>query len=178
MTEWKTLSKEPVFENGKFVKIENHKIELPDGKVINNWTWIITPDYVNVAATTNDGKYLCFRQTKYAVSGTSIAPVGGYIEPNEKPIDAAKRELLEETGYTANEWIDLGSFVADANRGCGNAYLFLAKGATKITDSIKDDLEEQELLFLNKHELESYLSQGEVKVLSWAFTFYKSLMIT
>lgn len=177
MTEWKTLSKKPVFENGKFVKIENHKIELHDGKVIDDWSWIILPNYVNVAVITDDQKYLCFRQTKYAINGTSIAPIGGYIEPNENPLDAAKRELLEETGYSANEWIDLGNFVVDANRGCGNAYLFLAKDAKKITESIKDDLEEHELLLLDKHELHTLLLNGEVKILSWALTFFKSLMI-
>ena len=116
-------------------------------------------------------------QTKYAVSGITIAPVGGYIEPDEKPIDAAKRELLEETGFTAREWIDLGSFIVDANRGCGSAFLFFAKGAHKIAEPKSDDLEEQELLHLTRHEIESILSKGEVKVLSWAFTFTKALSI-
>ncbi len=177
MTEWKTLSKEPVFESGKFLKIENHKIELHDGRVINDWSWVIMPDFVNVVAVTAEGKYLCFRQTKYAVNGTTIAPVGGYIEPGEKPLNAAKRELLEETGYSSNEWIDLGNYIADANRGCGNGFFFLAKDAVKIAEPIKDDLEEQELLLVTKPELESFLLQGEVKVLSWAFTFTKALMI-
>lgn len=177
MKEWKTLSKELVFEDEKFLKVENHKVELHDGRIIDNWSWVITPDFVNVVAITDDGKYLCFRQTKYAVNGISIAPVGGYIEPNEKPIDAAKRELLEETGYAANEWIELGNFVVDANRGCGNGFLFLSKSIYKISEPKKDDLEEQKMVFLTRKEIESALAKNEIKVFSWAFAFTRSLLI-
>jgi len=177
MTEWKTLNKETILETGKFLKVENHKIELHDGSVIENWPWIILPDFVNVIAVTNDEKIVCFRQSKYALSGTSIAPIGGYIEPGETAFEAAKRELLEETGFTANDWIELGSYVLDANRGCNIAHFYLAKDARKIAEPIKDDLEEQQIQFLSIDEIHSVVKNGEVKVLSWAFVFLKALSV-
>jgi len=112
MQPWKTLSRRTILNQGQYLIVENHTIELPDGHVITDWPWLITPDYVNVVATTDEDEFLCFRQTKYAVDGTSLAPVGGYLEPGEEPLTAARRELLEETGYQASEWIDLGQ--ADA----------------------------------------------------------------
>ena len=117
---------------------------------------------------TDDGEFLCFRQTKYAVGGTSLAPVGGYLEPGEEPLVAAQRELLEETGYHASDWIDLGHYAVDGNRGAGIAYLYLAHGARRVAEASPDDLEEQQLLHLSRSELETALVAGEFKLLSWA----------
>jgi ADP-ribose pyrophosphatase len=164
----KTVSKKTVLEMGKFLTVENHSVELPDGRVIDNWPWVITPDYINVVAVTDDGRFPIFRQTKYSVEGTSLAPVGGYIDPGEDPLSAAKRELLEETGYEAARWTYLGTYSADGNRGGGTAYFYLAEGARHVGDIESDDVEEQELLLLSRSEVEAALDACEFKVLPWA----------
>jgi 8-oxo-dGTP pyrophosphatase MutT (NUDIX family) len=164
----KTVSNKTLLDMGKYLVVENHSVELPDGRVIHDWPWIITPDYINVVAVTDDGKFPVFRQTKYSVEGTSLAPVGGYLDPGEDPLTAAKRELLEETGYEASEWTHLGSFPVDGNRGAGVANLYLAQGAHFVADIDSDDLEEQELLLLSRSEMEAALDAGEFKVLAWA----------
>ena len=168
MRPWKTISRHTILDHSKYLVVESHEVELPDGRTIKDWPWIVTPDYVNVAAVTEAGEFLCFRQTKYAVEGESLAVVGGYIEAGEKPLAAAQRELLEETGYASPEWIDLGSYVVDGNRGAGTAHLFLALRAHRVAEAIADDLEEQELLLLTCPEMESALARGEFKVLAWA----------
>jgi len=153
--------------HSKYLIVEKHAIELPDGHIIDDWPWLITPDFVNVVAVTEEAEFLCFRQTKYAVDGTSLAPVGGYLEPGEAPLAAAQRELLEETGYQAAEWIDLGHYVVDGNRGAGTAYLFLACGARRVMEPDPDDLEELQLLRLKHSDLEAALAAGEFKLLPW-----------
>lgn len=170
MQSWKTLRRTPALRSrdGKFLTVELHRVELPDGRLIDEWPWVITPDYVNVAAITTDGEWLCFRQAKYAVTGTTLAVVGGYLEPGEQPLAAAQRELLEETGYVAPEWVALGQYAVDGNRGCGNAHLFLAHGASWTQPINADDLEEQELLRLSQGEVRQALMRGEFKVLAWA----------
>ena len=167
MESWKTLSRKTILDKGKFLRVEDHTIELPDGRIIEDWPWIITPDYANVLAVTPEGNYLIFRQTKYSVDGPSLAPVGGYIEPGEKPLAAARRELLEETGFTAENWVSLGSFPIDGNRGAGVAHYFLATDAQEVAAIDADDLEEQELLLLSKDELIEALKAGEFKLLPW-----------
>jgi ADP-ribose pyrophosphatase len=164
----KAVSKRTVLNMGKYLVVENHSVELPDGRVIHDWPWIITPDYVNVVAVTDDGKFPLFRQTKYSVDGTSLAPPSGYIDPGEDPLTAAERELFEETGYEASEWKHLGSFPVDGNRGAGTANLYLAQGARRVANIDSDDVEEQELLLLSRSELETALDAGEFKVLAWA----------
>ena len=168
MKQWKTLAREPVLEGNRYLCVERHTIELPDGRMIENWPWVIMPDYVNVVAVNEEKQFLCFRQTKYAIEGTSLAPVGGYIDSGESALAAAQRELLEETGYAAEEWTQLGSFPVDANRGCGVGNFFLARGARKAAQPKQDDLEEQTLLLLTREEVESALGRGEFRILSWA----------
>lgn len=170
MKPWKTLSRRTILNHSKYLIVENHTVELPDGRIITDWPWLITPDYVNVLVMTQEREFLCFRQTKYAVNGTSLAPVGGYLEPGEQPLAAAQRELLEETGYQATDWVDLGHYAVDGNRGAGTAYLYLARGARRVAKASPDDLEEQQLLRLSCSELEAALVAGEFKLLSWATT--------
>lgn len=163
----KTLNRELVLDMSPYLQVESHQVKLPDGRVIENWPWLISPDFINVAAITKENEYLCFRQTKYSIKGTSLAPVGGYIHPREDPLRAAKRELLEETGYKAARWESLGEFAVDGNRGNGNAHFFLAREAEWVQEPNSDDLEEQILLKLSRTEVEVAVTRGAFKVLPW-----------
>jgi ADP-ribose pyrophosphatase len=168
MKPWKTKTRQTVLDQRPWLTVENHTVELPDGRLISDWPWIITPDYVNVVAVTAEGQFICFRQVKYGVEGTTLGIVGGFVEQGEEPIQAAQRELLEETGYESPEWTPLGSYRVDPNRGIAVGHLYLARQARYVTPRNADDLEEQELLLLTRSEMEGALEQGQFKVLAWA----------
>ncbi len=178
MQSWKTLARSTIFDHSKYLRIEQHTIELPGGRIIQDWPWIITPDYVNIAVLTTEGMFLCFRQTKYAIPETSLAPVGGYLEPGEEPLATARRELQEETGYQASEWVNLGSYAVDGNRGAGVAHLFLARDARQLSDPHEADLEEQEMLLLQPEQVVQALSAGQFKVIAWATVMALALLHT
>ena len=168
MQPWKTLSRTTILKHSKYLTVEDHTIELPDGRVVEHWPWLDMPDYAIVLPVTKEGDFLCFRQTKYGVEGTSLAPIGGYLDAGEDPLIAAKREMREETGFESSEWISLGHYISDGNHGAGVAHLFLARNARQVAARNADDLEEQQLLKLNKLELDEALADGEFKVLAWA----------
>lgn len=172
---WKTKSRRTLLNYSRFLKVEVHEVALPDGQIIDNWPWIIIPDAAIVVAKTKSGHYLCFRQTKYAVEDTTLAPVGGMVEKNEDPLAAAKRELVEETGYQAERWISLGSYALDPNRGVNVVNLFFAYEAEKVGSPSSDDLEDQDLLKLTRDEVLIALRKGEFKVLSWTAAFSMAL---
>jgi ADP-ribose pyrophosphatase len=165
---WKTISRQTILDHSRFLTVESHAIQLPTGEVIEDWPWIIIPDAAVVLAKTRDEKYVCFRQTKYAIDGQSLAPVAGMVEDGEDPLQTAKRELLEEAGYVSDVWTHLGSYTVDPNRGVGKVDLFVAREARMVAAPDSDDLEEQELVFLSRRELEAALMAGEFKILSWA----------
>jgi 8-oxo-dGTP pyrophosphatase MutT (NUDIX family) len=176
MQSWKTRSRRTVLQRGKWLTVEEHEVELPNGTVIPDWSWVVTPDYVNVAAVTAAGEFVCFRQVKYAIDGPTLSLCGGYIEPGEEPAAAARRELLEETGYAADEWISLGRYPVDGNRGCGNAHIYLATGARLERDIVRDDLEEMEMRLIPQEEMRAALLRGECGLLSWSQAFALALL--
>jgi len=167
MKNWKTRSRKVIFTSGRFLTVEMHSVELPSGEVVDDWPWIITPDYVNILPITTEGEFICFRQEKYGIPKPCLAAVGGYLEAGEDPLKAAKRELLEETGMRAGRWVSLGKYQIDGNRGNGTAHLYLALDARPEAEINADDLEEQELLILNREEIETALMAGEFMVLPW-----------
>ena len=171
MHAWETLSRRVILDHSRFLTVESHTIRMPDGDCLTDWPWIITPDFVTVVAINENGEFILFRQTKYAIEGESLAPAGGYIESGESPLTAAKRELLEEVGYTSDSWTHLGSYPVDGNRGVGSAHIFLALDAvpeTGVGGSLEsDDLEEQEMLFMPQEEVAAALRNQQFKVLPW-----------
>ncbi|MFA6469160.1 MAG: NUDIX hydrolase [Bacteroidota bacterium] len=168
MKSWKTLSRTTILDHSKWLKVEDHTIELPNGTILEKWCWIVSPEYVNVVVQDEEENFVCFRQTKYAANGITLAPVGGYLEPDEDALTCARRELREELGYEAKEWIPLGNFPCDGNHGNGTAHLFLAKGAHLVGEIIADDLEEQHIVVLTRQEMMQSLLHGDFKVLSWS----------
>jgi ADP-ribose diphosphatase len=168
MRPWRTRSRRTILDQSPWISVESHEVELPDGSVIEDWPWLVGRVFVNVVAVTEDGRFVVFRQTKYAVDGLTLAPVGGYLEDGEEPLPGARRELLEETGYEATAWTPLGRYVVDGNRGAGVGHLYLAQGARHVAEPEADDLEEHVLLLLSRDEVEAALLAGEFKVMSWA----------
>lgn len=168
MKPWKTKTRRTILDQRPWLLVENHTVELPDGRLIPDWPWIITPDYVNVVAVTAQERFLCFRQVKYGIEGMTLGIVGGFVEAGEEPLRAARRELREETGYEAVDWVPLGSYRVDPNRGVAMGHFYLARQAQYVAPRNADDLEEQELVLLTRSEMEAALDGGEFKVLAWA----------
>jgi 8-oxo-dGTP pyrophosphatase MutT (NUDIX family) len=144
MLPWKTLSRSIVLDEKPWLVVERHRVELPDGRVIPNWHWVIIPDYVNVIAVTEAGQFLCFRQVKYAIEGPTLGIVGGYINTGEEPLAAAQRELREETGYERPAGQSWGIIVSIERHRYGAIFTWPRGLCGRPV--IVDDLEEQELL--------------------------------
>eukprot|EP00823_Brevimastigomonas_motovehiculus_P006845 TRINITY_DN57_c8_g1_i1.p1 TRINITY_DN57_c8_g1~~TRINITY_DN57_c8_g1_i1.p1 ORF type:complete len:296 (-),score=77.78 TRINITY_DN57_c8_g1_i1:318-1205(-) len=179
---WRTVEKKTIHKSGKWLTLESHKVELTDTKktVIPEWAWINSMDFINVACVTKDHQWVVFNQTKYGVGvslhSNTLAPVGGYLNEGENPLEAAKRELKEESGYVSNNWVKLHTGIPDANRGAGIGYLFLALDAEFAGKSESDDLEEQQTMLLSTDDIEHAVMLERFKVHSWSLTMAMSLL--
>lgn len=165
---WKTLDRRILLRRPPWLEIGEEDVELPDGRVIENFNWIATRDFAIVVPLTDDGHTILVRSYKHGVRAVALSFPAGYLEPGEDPLAAARRELREETGYEAPEWIPLGSFVVDGNYGSGAMHAFLATGARKVTEPDSGDLEEMALERVTWDEAVAALRQGEVKQLASA----------
>ncbi len=101
LTEYR-ISSERVFE-GHFVKVQSDQVTLPNGKTTCR-EYIKHPGAVVILPVFDDGTVLLERQFRYPLNQVFIEFPAGKIDPDEAALDCAKRELLEETGYTAQSW--------------------------------------------------------------------------
>jgi ADP-ribose pyrophosphatase len=89
--------------DGHFLKLERDRVRLPDGKEATR-EFIRHPGAVVILPILDDGSILLERQFRYPHDRSFIEFPAGKIDPGEASLACAKRELLEETGYTASEW--------------------------------------------------------------------------
>ena len=167
---WKVNSNEKVFDADPYFNIERQSVVLPSGKIVNDYYQIKMPKYTSIIAENEKGKNSSFpwissrnwRRETYSFPG-------GSVENNEKVLDCAKRELLEETGLIGSNWLCHGSFVGDASKQCGIYYIYLAKSLKKIAEPESDDLEDVKVDFLTREELVKITSTSSNVPLSLGF---------
>lgn len=121
-----------------------------------------TRDWVNVIARTEDGRYLFVRQFRFGTERITTEIPGGVIEPNESPLEAAVRELREETGHVADHWQALGSVEPNPAFHDNRCYHFLADQARLVGDLQLDPGEDIVVDLLSEEELRTGLRSGTI----------------
>lgn len=157
---WRTLARREVLSVPGRLTVSVEKVELPDGKIIDDYWQVTARSYVVVFAETQDRKIICLRQYRHGPRRVNLELVAGQIEDGEEPLQAAQRELREEAGYASAAWEPLGPYVASASQGSGTAYYFRARAAVWTQSPASGDLEDGELLLLTRDELIAELRQG------------------
>lgn len=104
---WKLIKRKNAYSS-KFVNIYEDKVELPNGETINDYTVVEKPNIVMIVATDNENNILILNEYKYGANEFLLTLPAGHKKENEKPIETAKRELLEETGFITNEFEEVG----------------------------------------------------------------------
>jgi ADP-ribose pyrophosphatase len=163
---WKLLKRARLFSAEPWFTIYCDMVELPGGRILNDFYKVVMPDFAVVVPITDANEIVMVRGYKHGLGRVSLSTPAGYIDPGETPAQAASRELLEETGYAASEWHALGSFMLDGNRHCGVAHLYLARHATKMGAATQADPDESlELELIRAERFFDLIRNGELALL-------------
>jgi len=165
---WTVESEEALYEAPPWIRLSKQALVLPNGRRVDDFHQLALPDFVATVAMTGDGRLVLIRQYKHGVGETTLTLPGGMVERNEPPQQAARRELLEETGYEARHWAPLGSFTVHGNLGAGQGHFFKAVYAKPIQEPHSGDLEDMEIVLMTRSEVETAIASGEVALLNHA----------
>lgn len=120
------------------------------------------PDWINVIAITKDGRFVMEKQYRHGLEVISTELPCGVIEEGEDPLYAAKRELLEETGYSGGEWSKLMTLSPNPSSMNNLAHCFLAVGVEKTAEQSLDENEELEVVLMSEDEVRELLVNGGI----------------
>ncbi|MFW6116876.1 MAG: NUDIX hydrolase [bacterium] len=165
---WEVIHRHKVVDASPWLELWVESVRLPDGCLVREYYQLEQPDYAVVFALTESSEVISLWRYKHGPRNVNLGLPAGYVMPDESPLEAAQRELLEETGYKADSWRHLGSFTVDGNRGCGKAHMYLAQELHAIAEPAPDDLEEVELEIMGLEELNLHLQSGKVATLGAA----------
>lgn len=161
---WQVLSRDKLFSVPGRVDIYRETVRLPDGRTVEDFCQTTGPAFAVIFAETAAGEIVLLRQYKHGPRRVTLGLPGGHIEEGEPPLEAAQRELLEETGYGGGSWQALGSFCAAGNQGGSVAHAFRCKGAVRLADPDSGDLEEMTVELLDRAALSKAVSGGEFAI--------------
>jgi len=153
------LDSELMYE-GDFIKVRKDKVRLPDG-AISSREYINHPGAVAVLAMLDNGNLVMERQYRYAPQREFIELPAGKIDYGEDILLTAQRELLEETGYVASEWIHLATAWPCIGYADERMEYFLARGLTHQGRNL-DDGEFLEVFELSLHEALEWIRLGKI----------------
>jgi ADP-ribose pyrophosphatase len=163
---WRRLASRLLLDRSPWLRVFADDVELPDGRRIEGYLRVDGRPYAAVFAVTEDQRAVFIRGYKYGPNRGCVQLPAGYLEEGEAPEAAARRELLEETGYQAQQWEDLGACYPDGNRGFGVAHFFLARAARAVQAPDSGDLEEVTVRTVPLAEIPALLASGEMVELS------------
>lgn len=146
--------------DGHFLKIQRDTIRLPDGKQSTR-EYIKHPGAVVILPMFEDGSVLLERQFRYPLQQVFIEFPAGKIDPEEEPLACAKRELLEETGYTATDWKFLCTIHNAIAYSDEHLDIFLARGLTAGEQKL-DEGEFLETFKTSVPELLAWIRDGKI----------------
>ena len=161
MMDWQILSSSYPFVC-PWLKVRMDHVRMPSGVEIPDFYVTELPDWVNVIAITADGKFIIEEQYRHGLRRVCFELCAGVVNHDETPLDAAKRELLEETGYGGGKWTAFGTYAPNASGTDNVSHAFLATGVEQRQSQALDATEDIHVHLVDEHELKTMMLDGRI----------------
>ena len=159
--DWTLLDSEPgpdlMIFSARFDRLRNPRNGLEMKRVV-----LPSVDWVNVVAIDTKGGCVMVRQYRFGSGTVTLETAGGMVDSGEAPIDSAKRELLEETGYGGGDWSSLGAVQPNPAYHDNQCHHFLARGVEPVKATEQGDGEAIEVLVMSEAQIIAAARTGEI----------------
>lgn len=174
MNPFKLISSSNVFQLKKY-SLREDELDIGNERKIKHYT-VVHPGAVVILPEIAEGEFLLIKQYRHSLAKSIYELPAGTLSKGEDPIDCAKRELIEETDFSASEWISLGA-IYPAPGFCDEIqYLFLARGLTP-SKGIKDEDEVIENIKMTSKEIKAGVLNGSINDAKTIATFFKAQLL-
>ncbi len=170
---WEEISTEHIVKD-EWIDFRRSAFRFPDGRIFEPYYTYSRRNYVIIVPSDEEGNFLLVRQFRQGIRKVTIEfPAGGIERKDgkeyggeddlntEDALAAAKRELLEETGYTSDEFVHLLTIPANATIADNYAHLYMAKNCRKVAGQSLDEMEFLNVEKYTAEEIEDMIAKGE-----------------
>jgi ADP-ribose pyrophosphatase len=160
-TVWETTDEKIILKAHVF-RYKQVKRKSPSTNQVGEFDIIQCSNWVNVLAITPDQKVVLIKQFRHGTNNYTVEIPGGAVNHGEDSLIGAKRELEEETGYTATKWISLGKVDVNPAFMTNACETFLAIDAVKTNEQNLDPFEEIEVYLEDLKKMPELVQQGTI----------------
>ena len=138
---WKTIHSESILET-PYVVVNKDDVMTDSGIEIKDFYTVWLHDAVGIVALTPDQQIILKKEYRYSQREETTEIPAGMVEKNDSdPLHAARRELLEETGYESDNWTYIGSVAENTSKLTNRAHLYIAENCIKTSEQKTDQTE-------------------------------------
>lgn len=174
--EWEVLKSEYLYKRPWLTARREH-VKLPTGAEIEDFYILEYPEFCNVIAITKEGKFLMERQYRHAQHLTAYEIPAGCVEEGEDPMEAAKRELYEETGYAGGKWSHLMTISPNAGACTNYSHTYVAEGVECVSSQHLEESEDIKIELMNEETVYEMLKNDEFHQAMMAAPLWKYFAI-
>uniref|UniRef100_A0A0C1NAW7 Nudix hydrolase domain-containing protein n=1 Tax=Tolypothrix bouteillei VB521301 TaxID=1479485 RepID=A0A0C1NAW7_9CYAN len=133
----------------KWISLRADTCQMPNGKIVEPYYVLEYPTWVNIVALTKNQEIILVKQYRHGLQKTVLELPCGAVEAEDiSPLAAAKRELLEETGYTSDNFVETGILSPNPATHNNLTHCFLATNVEKVSELNLDDTEQIDISLL------------------------------
>ena len=158
---WKIKKTERILDS-EFVKVDKDDVTLPYGREIPDFNKVTIKDCGVIVAITSDNHIILKKEYRHCYGKELIEVPAGILEDGEDPLETAKRELEEKTGYVGKKWTYLGKTVESPAKLTNYMYIYLAEDCEKSSSQKLDYGEDIEVIEVSLNETVEMIMKNEI----------------
>ncbi|MGX1752156.1 MULTISPECIES: NUDIX hydrolase [Sphingobacterium] len=161
MEKWKTIDSKYIIQR-PWATLRVDKLEMPNGNIKEEYYVLEYPTWVNMVALTEDNQVIFVKQYRHGAGRIMVELPAGVVEDNEDPEIAARRELLEETGYAFDDISYVCELFANPATSGNITYTYLLTGGRKVQEQDLDPSEDIEVVLMDLEEAKQFLFDNKI----------------